>query len=232
VTATYRTGLGPAGNVAAGALMLLFNPPLGVRTVSNLIAAQGGVAPEALEDARAGAPRAVHALGRVVTLSDYESFAADYAGVGKAQATALEFDDQPFVEVTVAAPDGSTPPDTTGLSNAIAAAVDPAQLQVFEVNLCRPAYFAVTAWLTFAAGADTAAVTAAAQAALQSTFGFAARGFGQSVRAVEVIVALQGVPGVLGVQLLAFYRLDAGPGVTLPTVLTADPSDVTLIPPP
>jgi hypothetical protein len=224
VTATYRTGLGPAGNVAAGALMLLFSPPLGVRSVSNPLPAAGGVAPEALEDARADAPRAVRTLGRIVTLSDFEDFAADYPGVGKAQVTALDRDGDPLAHLTVSAPDGSPLDltDLTNLSNAIAANVDP--IQLFAVDPCTTVYFAVTATLTFAAGADPSTVKAAAWTALQAEFGNAARSFGQSVRAVEVIVTLQRVPGVRGVQLQELYPIGQSVGTLLPTVLTAAPA--------
>ena len=52
VVAAYRSGIGVAGNVGAGSLMLLKTRPFGIRGVSNPSAASGGEDPERLADAR------------------------------------------------------------------------------------------------------------------------------------------------------------------------------------
>ncbi len=223
VTATYRTGLGPAGNVAAGALTLLFNRPLGVRTVQNPLPASGGVAPEALDDARAGAPLTVRTLDRIVTLADYADFASDYAGVGKAQATLLESNGNPIAHLTVAPTGGAALGDPTafktGIESAIAALADPSQDS--KVDLYNLLYFGVNAKLVIKPGAVAATVIAAAQTAVFAAFGFAARGFAQSVHAAEVIAVLQSVPGVLGLTLTPLTFTDGSGGGS---VLVANPA--------
>jgi hypothetical protein len=52
------------------------------------------------------------------------------------------------------------------------------------------------------------AVLAAAQQAARDAFSFARRGFGQPVTRSEVIALLQGVPGVVAVQVGSLRRTD------------------------
>ena len=60
--------------------------PLGVKSVTNPIAAAGAQDPQARDDARVNAPLTVRTLDRIVSLSDYEDFARAFAGIGKAMA--------------------------------------------------------------------------------------------------------------------------------------------------
>ena len=77
ITAAYRVGLGGAGNrIAAGAIATPLTRPLGLRGVTNPVAATGGADPEALAGARRNAPLPILAMGRVVSLADFASFAA------------------------------------------------------------------------------------------------------------------------------------------------------------
>src|SRR5262249_12600336 len=59
VMAMYRTGSGLDGNVDAGSLTLLQIRPLGIRSVTNPLAASGAADPQSLADARVHAPLAV-----------------------------------------------------------------------------------------------------------------------------------------------------------------------------
>src|SRR6185295_4599055 len=68
VVATYRTGIGLEAQVAAGTLTLLSKRPLGVRDVSNPVAASGAAPPALIEDARQNAPLTVRTLDRVVSV--------------------------------------------------------------------------------------------------------------------------------------------------------------------
>ena len=89
VRARYRKGIGAAGNVKPGALAQLLDRPLGVKGVSNPIAASGGVDPESEDAARTSIPLGVRTLGRAVSLLDYEDYARAFTGVVKANATVL-----------------------------------------------------------------------------------------------------------------------------------------------
>ena len=79
VRAKYRKGIGVEGLVKSGQLSMLLSRPLGVKGVTNPLAAGGAQDPEQLGDARANAPLKVLTLDRVVSLRDYENFARAFA---------------------------------------------------------------------------------------------------------------------------------------------------------
>jgi hypothetical protein len=66
--------------------------------------------------------------------------------------------------------------------------------------------FAVEAKLFFDDRFDTAAVAAAARAALEARYAFSRMQLGEAVAASGVITLLQGVSGVIGVDLDRLYR--------------------------
>ncbi|MEU3953288.1 putative baseplate assembly protein, partial [Streptomyces achromogenes] len=70
--ARYRTGGGPAGNVARGAISVLRSSVPYVARITNREAARGGVAGETIENARLRAPQALRMQERAVTAEDYE----------------------------------------------------------------------------------------------------------------------------------------------------------------
>ncbi|MCQ6513323.1 hypothetical protein NPN18_26520, partial [Vibrio parahaemolyticus] len=75
VKVKYRKGIGLGGLVGENKLSQLMTRPLGVKGVTNPLAAEGAQDLERLADARRNAPLAVLTLGRVVSLQDYEDFA-------------------------------------------------------------------------------------------------------------------------------------------------------------
>src|SRR5207247_308265 len=70
VTARYRSGIGPDGEVDAGTLTMLRAMPLGLRGVTNPVPASGAEGPEKLADARRNAPLTLLTFERVVSLLD------------------------------------------------------------------------------------------------------------------------------------------------------------------
>src|SRR5207247_2338447 len=72
IKAIYRKGIGTDGNVKAAQLNLLMSRPLGVKAVTNPLAAEGGDEPESFANARQNAPLTVLTFDRVVSLQDYE----------------------------------------------------------------------------------------------------------------------------------------------------------------
>jgi hypothetical protein len=89
IKATYRSGIGKAGNVKAGQLSLLATRPLGLKEVTNPIHASGGADKESRDQARKNAPLALMALDRLVSTRDYADFSRTFAGIGKAVALPL-----------------------------------------------------------------------------------------------------------------------------------------------
>ena len=160
VTAAYRSGIGAAGMVPAGALTLLMTQPLGVRSVTNPLPASGAADPEQRDDARRNAPLTVLAMERVVSLQDAEDFTRAFAGVGKCSATAVWRRGRQWIHLTVAAaapkpePGGlatgmadhridATAPLWTNLEDALRAASEPSLS--LRLDTYQPVFFNLTA---------------------------------------------------------------------------------------
>ena len=112
VRATYRKGLGSAGNVRADSLSQLASRPLGLKGVANPAPALGGTDPEPESAARRNMPLATRTLGRVVSLLDYEDHARAFAGIAKARAEVLALRGGRTIVLTIAA-EGGAPIDST-----------------------------------------------------------------------------------------------------------------------
>ena len=141
--AKYRKGIGIDGLVKAGQLSMLLSRPLGVKGVTNPLAAGGAQDPEQIDDARANAPLRVLTLERVVSLRDYEDFARAFGGIAKALASWSWDGRNRGVLVTVAGPAGAAvPPEGATYHNllkAMRAAGDP--FVALKVKSYRPAFF-------------------------------------------------------------------------------------------
>jgi hypothetical protein len=215
VHATYRVGTGLLGQVKAGQLTLLASPPLGVKAVTNPLAPEGADDPETSARARQNAPLTVLTFERIVSLRDYEDFAAAYAGIGKAQATWLWDGERRVVHLTVAAGDGSPPaadsPTLARLRAAVRRSGEPRQ--PVRVDPYEPVRFAVEANVFVHPDHETATVLAAVSDALRAAFSFERRAFGQSVAQSEVVAAIQRVAGVVGVDMVALNRTGAATAV-------------------
>ena len=105
VRAAYRVGIGRAGNVDPGQISLLTSKPLGVQAVTNPLKSTGGADRDAAERICRNLPLSTQTMGphaRLVSVSDYTSFALRFAGIGHAYAQKLHGD---TVLVTVAGVD-------------------------------------------------------------------------------------------------------------------------------
>jgi predicted phage baseplate assembly protein len=209
VTATYRSGIGPEGNVRAGSLALMPVRPFGVRGVTNSLPATGAAAPEQLEDARANAPLTVLTLDRIVSLQDFEDFARAFAGVGKAQASRLWTGRAHVAHITVGGAGGGPVDPVATLPNLLAAIEsvrDP--VQEVHVRSYAPRTFGISAEVLVDRHFATSDVLEAARMALQDAFSFARRAFGQPVTAAEVITTIQAVAGIVAVNPTRLYFVD------------------------
>jgi len=220
LVATYRKGLGAAGNVVAGSLTQLSSRPLGLKGVANPQAAMGGTEPEPVSAARRSMPTTTRTLGRVVSLLDYADFARAYAGIAKAQAEVLLLRGGRTIVITVAAEDGAAigpgSPVWTNLLDALQASGDPlvrvqllaAQLSTVQIGLkvlCDPAH-------------DEDVVLHAVDTALRAAFDFDSRALAQPIQQSEVIATAQAVPGVLAIDLDLLYGGTAPTAQTMPSL--------------
>lgn len=86
LTATYRVGNGPAGNVGADAIANIVTAQAGITRVRNPLPAGGGTAPEPKEQVRLYAPQAFRTQERAVTEADYAVAAQRHPDVQRATA--------------------------------------------------------------------------------------------------------------------------------------------------
>jgi hypothetical protein len=219
VRATYRKGLGVAGNLAAESLSQLTQRPLGVKGVSNPLPAEGGTDPESSEEARQTMPLGTRTLGRAVSLLDYEDFARAFAGVAKARAEVLHLSAGPVIAITIAGPGGvvisPSSPVWIHLAEALAGSGDPHV--AVRLLAHQPGTFRLGLKIQREPDFESSLVLAAVERALRVRFGFEARALGQPVHQSEVIAVAQAVRGVSAVDLDFLYRVAPPPAPSPPS---------------
>ena len=198
VTATYRTGAGASGNVAAAKITQLAAKPLGVSAVTNPLPATGGANGDGPGDARATTPLRMQALDRLVSVQDYEDFTRARAGIGKASAVKLFDGTEEVVHVTIAGT-GDVPIDPlSGLFTALEAALGdfgdlsvPVRVAVRDLRL-----IVLSAGVKVLPDFSWDLVEPRIRAALLAEFGFTARELGQPAFLSSAVATIQRVPGV------------------------------------
>jgi len=217
VRASYRQGLGQDGNVGADTLTQLMTRPLGLKSVSNPVVAQGGTDPEPADQARRTMPLGTRTIGRAVSLLDYEDFAMAFTGIAKAQAQVLQLHGGATVAITVAGQDGvplsTTNPVWNNLLLALKNSGDP-HVRVVPLSY-QPSTFFLGLKIKRDPAYKLAPLLAAVDAALRAHFAFEARSLGQPVLQSDVIAAAHTVPGVVAVDLDFLYGGTAPAAQTL-----------------
>ena len=212
VTARYRTGSGLAGRVGPGALTTLLHHPVGVRSVSNPLPAEGGADPERLGLARSNAPASVRTLGRIVSLRDVEDLVLSMGVVDKAQAVWLWNRGDRLIYVTVAAPLAA--PLSTDLRTTIAGALDGARDTSHRLAVDDRTLVPVTAALSVVVDrrADRPGdVVADVDAAVRTFLGFDQVGLGRPLALSDLIGTAAAVPLVVAIEVSSFgYAAAAG----------------------
>jgi predicted phage baseplate assembly protein len=228
VKARYRSGTGPDGEVDADSLTLLQIRPPGIHGVNNPLPATGAAPPETLNEARKKAPTTVLTMDRAVSLQDFEDFARSFAGIGKARAVAMRIGETQLVHLTIADARGHEIDIKSDLYSklvkAIEAVCDPVRrvcVESFRLML-----FNLSAKVAFDSRYLAFNVLADLEATLREAFSFERCDFGQPVTAAEVVTVIQGVKGVVAVD-LDELRLVTNSGVKaegtpLATVLPAE----------
>ncbi len=202
VTAVYRSGVGLSGMVAADTLQLLVTRPLGIREVTNPLPATGGAPPDSLERARADAPVASRTQGKIVSLADFEDFARTFAGVAKVEARPLA-----GVHLTVAGEGGAAVDRGSALYTNLVQAIQRVRLPgpPLAVSSYERLPFRIAAQLVIDPRFRADEVIGRARAALLDAFAFERRSLGEPVQASDVIAILQGVRGVVALDLDALH---------------------------
>jgi hypothetical protein len=203
VRATYRSGIGKAGNVRAGQISQLISRPLGVKDVVNPRRATGGADPDSRDQARKNAPLAVMALDRLVSVQDYADFARTFAGIAKASAVKLTDGRRQIVHVTIAGVDDIPIDPTSALYRNLVQALrdlgDPHQ--PFQVAVRELMQIVILAGVRIHVDYQWEKVAASLRTALLDAFSFEKRELGQDVHTSQIISVMQRVPGVEFVDL-------------------------------
>jgi uncharacterized phage protein gp47/JayE len=227
VVATYRRGLGLAGNVRAGTLKTLLDRPPGLRAVTNPAPADGGDDPEPPELTRENAPNGVRTLGRIVSLRDFEDAAREVSGVRYARATtavaAPTF--EPEVELTVLGAGGAalSPQTLASVATYLGARRDGNRRLRLRLGVPVPVRIALRCWLDPRYDAD--AVVLAARARLSTWIG--SLGLGEGLHTSRAYAELAGVPGLTASLLESFARRSGTPPPG--PVLVLEPNELALL---
>ncbi|MCX2864894.1 putative baseplate assembly protein [Paucibacter sp. PLA-PC-4] len=210
VAAVYRSGIGRPGNVPGGSITQLATRPLGVKEVRNPLPSTGGADAEDESTLRGNVPLAVKSLDRLVSTVDHADFARGFAGIAKADAIELSDGRRSLVHVTVAGMDDAPlVADTDLLVNlrramrALGDPYQPVQIAPRELRL-----LIVDARLQIHPDHVWEVVAQAVRAALLAAFGFRRRALAQGVSMSEVVAVMQGVTGMVMVDLEAFGAID------------------------
>ena len=202
LVATYRIGSGSAGNVAAGAITTLMQRPLGVSGVTNPEAAAGGADPQSIDNVRINAPQTVLTLGRAVSITDYQNFAATFAGIAQAYALWIPSGPSRGVFLTIAATGGvQLQPGDNTFVKLLASLQNYGNPQIpIVVQSYIETLFGLSAAVLYNPAYDQPTVEANVMKALSTTYSFAQRAFGQGVSADEIATTIQNVAGVTAVN--------------------------------
>ena len=228
VRAKYTVGGGALENVSVGTLITLSYVPgyntndlialQSVVTVDNLEVALGGSDPESTAQIRYGAPIALRANNRAVTLSDFNSLALQVSGVGKAKAKAdiwtsvtLYIAPTRTAQDTDLAPglDEAGDPTTefTGLAEKVVTFLDGKTLLGTSVTIQPPIYVDVVLTVQYAKLPQytNAEVEAGIKEQIVFGFGYVENDFAQTIYQQDIEYLLQQVPGVKTAKLTVLH---------------------------
>ena len=214
VVAAYRQGLGQTGNVKEKTLTTLLDKPVGLKSATNLTAAEGGAEPESLSEARVNAPNTVRTFARVVSLRDFEDAAREFPAIAKAKAIVQWDGLEQAVYLTVAGDDGVAVTGETkkNLVKDLNSRRDSNRKLV--VNTFQKVFVQVEAVILVDPALVAEDVLSAANTALIDYFAFDNLNLGQPIHLSNVYKALQDVQGVTSVDINRLQFKSAAVGVS------------------
>jgi len=194
IVASYRYGSG-ATSPPTARLTTILRPQTNLAAMHNPVAVSGGEDPEPPSSMRSSAPASVLTFGRAISAEDYETVAAQAAGVNRARAywTWDAAAQRATIKVYV---DGDSGAQGAAIA-ALAGSDDPNR--PVSVESADAIALTVSCGLVMATDAVAPPVIAAAQAALVELFSPTSMGIGSVLYSSQIEAALM-VPGVSAVQ--------------------------------
>jgi hypothetical protein len=209
--ATYRWGVGSAGNIGAGDIKALVGGgalAASIASVTNAAAMTGGADAESLQSMRTNAPKSLRALERCVTLEDYANVTLQVGGVARASAMSVT---PTSVTVYLLATGGNAA--SVQLKDKVKAYLAKRAMATTTVVLAdaTKVNINVTVTITVADQYRQREVKNAVTAAIKALYTFDNVQLGQRMKAASVFAAIEDIPGVDIVDITAHDR-GAGSG--------------------
>jgi uncharacterized phage protein gp47/JayE len=222
ITASYRVGGGPKGNVPPLTITKAVSQIEALQGVFNRRPAGGGADHEPITEAVQRGPQLFRARSRAVTAADYEAYAKEF-GVGKVRARAGSWN---RVDLYVA-PAGGGYPSETLKADLRTYFEDKRPVTVF-VEVRNPVYVAVfiEGELEVEPYFITRQVQQQAEKAVRDLLAFEQVNFGQKLYLSKIYETIEKIEGVAGVYIKRFAR--ANPAGELPSdgILTFDWAEI------
>lgn len=211
VVADYRVGVGAAGSVKAGQVVLLPRRPVGVREVQNPTPSREWAPEETLEEARTNAPQRVRTLDRAVSVQDHEDVARAFPGVGVARADLVWDGHRERIVISILGTGARAPSRSLkdDLHDHLVTMRDPGS--PFLVLPGVQTWFAVRVELAHDPAYLRDDVEAAVRAALAAAFGAERRPFATAVSRAAVLLVVHDVPGVRSCTMPRILQLPVAP---------------------
>ena len=214
-SASYRVGNGPSGNLGLDAIVHVVSDEGGIVGIRNPLAAQGGLAPETMDEVRQAAPYAFRTQGRAVTPEDYATVSLRHRDVQRAAATFRWNGHGHTVFVTVDRFGGRT--ITPEFENEMVEFLEPFRMAGYDLEIDAPRFVSLEIGLLVCVEPDhfRSDVRQAVLETLSSrTLADGRRGlfhpdnltFGQDVYLSGVYAAVQALEGVESVTIHTFQR--------------------------
>ncbi len=200
LTARYRVGSGPDGNIGADALGHVVTNESGIARVRNPLPARGGRTPESSETIRQCAPQAFRRQERAVTTADYAAMVERHPEVQRAVATRRWTGSWHTIFITVDRR-GGLPVDAAFEAELIAF-LERYRMACQDIEIDGPIYVALD--LAFVICVEPGYFASNVKAALLERFSARPGGFfdpdtftfGQSVYLSQIVAAAMAIPGV------------------------------------
>lgn len=208
IVATYIVGGGPEGNVGKGTLTKLVGNVANIASVTNIEPATGGYPAESEEELRKNIPSQVITRGRAVTRDDYKRLLEAFGEVAKVN---IHHPRDNIVEVYVLPQGGGLPSDE--LKQKLAQYLDNIRMITEDVRILDPTLVPINielkVWVQ--KGVSTKNVASQVYQVLKEEIGKPE--FARRLYPSDIYRIVQGVPGVLKVDVDALYRADEAPDV-------------------
>lgn len=224
IRAVYRKGIGSPGMVNGRQLSQPLDRQQGVKAVVNPSPSSGAADPASAADVRSSAPLPTLAIGRIISLEDYQNFAINFAGIAKALATWTWFGSRRGVFLSIAGENGAILTSDDPIVLKLVAAIQASGNRYIPLTVAPylPVLFRIGAAVKVDQdNYDPGLVLAQVWQNIQSAFAFDRRQLAQNVVGSQIVGIIQQTPGVIAAQLQAL-NLSGDPAIGIaPAMLCA-----------